>query len=164
MNEMLLTFGLEASLPLLNKGKVREIFSINETTLLFITTDRISAFDIVLNSSIPSKGAILTLFAHWAHVLTTALPYLRTHILALTLPPQIPPTLHPTYLGRSMQVRSLMPFKIEAIIRGRLRREIWDSYLINNTVYGSPLPPGFCEGETFPDGPIYTPSTKADAC
>ncbi|KAI4272491.1 MAG: hypothetical protein L6R38_006582, partial [Xanthoria sp. 2 TBL-2021] len=162
-NKLILSSNLESFLPLINKGKVRDIYSINPSTLLFVTTDRISAFDVALATGIPSKGAILTLVtAHWASVLTNAIPGLSTHVLTLNLPSQIPHALHTTYHHRSMQVRNLIPFKIEAIVRGYLTREAWDSYQKDGTVCGIRIPDGLKESEAFPDGPIYTPSTKAD--
>ncbi|KAL8750801.1 MAG: hypothetical protein Q9199_006834 [Rusavskia elegans] len=162
-NNLILSSNLESALPLINKGKVRDIYSINPSTLLFVTTDRISAFDVALANGIPSKGAILTLItAHWASVLENVIPGLSTHVLSLDLPSQIPPTLHTTYRHRSMQVRKLVPFKIEAIVRGYLTREAWDSYQKDETVCGIRIPSGLKESEAFPDGPIYTPSTKAD--
>ncbi|KAL8671421.1 MAG: hypothetical protein Q9168_004073 [Polycauliona sp. 1 TL-2023] len=150
-------------LPLVNSGKVRDIYEVNPSTLLLVTTDRVSAFDVALTNGIPNKGAILTLLtARWASVLTNAIPGLRTHILTLDLPPQIPLTLHNQYRNRSMQVRKLLPFKIEAIVRGYLTREAWDSYQKDGTVCGIAIPAGLKESQAFPDGPIYTPSTKAD--
>ncbi|KAL8977015.1 MAG: hypothetical protein Q9205_007099, partial [Flavoplaca limonia] len=124
----MLSSDLSSSLPLINKGKVRDIYSVTQSTLLIVTTDRVSAYDVALASAIPNKGAILTLLtAHWASILTKAIPDLRTHILTLDLPSQIPPTLHKTYRHRSTQVHKLLPFKIEAIVRGYLTREAWDS-------------------------------------
>ncbi|KAL8894563.1 MAG: hypothetical protein Q9192_004218 [Flavoplaca navasiana] len=153
---------LSSSLPLVNKGKVRDIYSVTPSTLLIVTTDRVSAYDVALASAIPNKGAILTLLtAHWTSILTKAIPDLRTHILALELPSQIPQSLHKTYNHRTTPVHKLLPFKIEAIVRGYLTREAWDSYQQNETVCGTPLPAGLKESQALPNGPIYTPSTKA---
>ncbi|KAI4257389.1 MAG: hypothetical protein L6R42_005696 [Xanthoria sp. 1 TBL-2021] len=162
-NNLLLASDLSSSMPLVNKGKVRDIYQVNPSTLLFITTDRISAFDVALANGIPFKGALLTLIsAHWSHILTNAIPGLRTHVLTLDLPTQIPHAQQNTYRHRSMQVHNLVPFKIEAIVRGYLTREAWDSYQKDGTVSGISIPAGLQESEAFPDGPIYTPSTKAD--
>ena len=162
-NRIVTASDLGSSLTLVNKGKVRDIYSVDATTLLFVTTDRISAFDVVLNSAITNKGAILTLMtAHWAQVLGSLLPKLRTHCLALGLPDSAPAPLQRLYWIRSMQVRKCRVFKIEAIVRGYLTREAWDSYRVDGTVCGIKLPEGLCEGEAFPHGPLYTPSTKAD--
>ncbi|KAI4268027.1 MAG: hypothetical protein LQ337_008073, partial [Flavoplaca oasis] len=160
---IMLSSDLSSSLPLVNKGKVRDIYSVTPSTLLIVTTDRVSAYDVALASAIPKKGAILTLLtAHWASVLTKAIPDVRTHIVTLSLPSHIPPTLHSTYNHRSTEVHKLLPFKIEAIVRGYLTREAWDSYQKDGTVCGIPLPAGLKESQALPSGPIYTPSTKAD--
>lgn len=162
-NEILLNTELEDCLPLVQKGKVRDIYSITGDKLLFVTTDRVSAFDVPLANGIPNKGLILTLLtAYWARTLTAEISALRTHFRTLVLPTEIPPSLHSRYGGRSMEVCSLQPFKIEAIVRGYLTREAWDSYQANGTVCGIPIQSGLREGDAFPNGPIYTPSTKAD--
>ncbi|KAL8677631.1 MAG: hypothetical protein Q9186_005966 [Xanthomendoza sp. 1 TL-2023] len=163
-NHLLLTSNLEQSMPLVSKGKVRDMYSVNTSTLLIITTDRISAFDVPLATGIPNKGAILTLLtAHWSQILSAKIPTLKTHFLTLNLPAQTPPHLHKKYHHRSMQVRKLLPLKLEAIVRSHLTCEAWDPYQINNTVCGIPIQPGLLENQAFPTGPIYTPSTKATA-
>ncbi|KAL8735154.1 MAG: hypothetical protein Q9166_001030 [cf. Caloplaca sp. 2 TL-2023] len=161
--DVLLTSDLSASLPLLSKGKGRDIHEVDESTLLIVTTDRVSAFDVVLDSAIPNKGASLTLMtAHWAKVLCEHYPGLRIHFLTLELPPQIPSALHDIYRHRSMQVRKLQPFKMEAIVHGHLTCEAWDSYQKDRTVCRIKMPEGLKKNQRFPDGPIYTPSTKAE--
>ncbi|KAL8798752.1 MAG: hypothetical protein Q9182_006413 [Xanthomendoza sp. 2 TL-2023] len=161
-NQLVLTSELGQSLALLSKGKVRDIYEVDLSTLLIVTTDRISAFDVILANGIPNKGAILTLLtAHWAKLLSAKIPTLSTHFSTLTLPSRIPPSLHKPYQHRSMQVRKLTPFPIEAIVRSHLTREAWDSYKLTTTVGGHPLPPGLLEGQPIPTGPLYTPSTKA---
>lgn len=150
-------------MTLLYSGKVRDVYEIDENTLLFVTTDRVSAYDVVLASAIPDKGALLTLLtAHWSRILCERLPNLRTHFLALGLPREMPKSLHDVYQNRAMQVQKLQVFKIEAIVRGYLTREAWDSYQVNGTVCGIQMRAGLREGQAFPGGPIYTPSTKAD--
>ncbi|KAL8769775.1 MAG: hypothetical protein Q9209_004391 [Squamulea sp. 1 TL-2023] len=163
-NGLLLTSNLRSVMPLIQKGKVRDVYEVDNKTLLFVTTDRVSAFDVVLVNGIPNKGAILTLLtAHWAEVLTKAIPGLRTHVVSLKLPSQIEDKSQYEYRYRSMQCRKLLPFKIEAIVRGYLTREAWDSYQVDGTVCGIEMPEGLVESQIFPSGPIYTPSTKADA-
>ncbi|KAG7007253.1 short chain dehydrogenase atnD [Physcia stellaris] len=160
--EPLITTDLASLFPLVNKGKVRDVYKLDEKTLFIVTTDRISAFDVNLATPIPQKGALLTLLtAHWAHILTTHLPHLRTHVHSLSLPPQLPSALHHAYLGRSMQVSQLRPFKIEAIVRAHLAYEAFNSYCCDDTVCGIPIEVVLDEGDAFPRGPIYTPSTKA---
>ncbi|KAL8735972.1 MAG: hypothetical protein Q9166_000534 [cf. Caloplaca sp. 2 TL-2023] len=154
---------LEDSLPLVARGKVRDLFKVNDETLLFVATDRISAYDVIMGRGIPNKGALLCLIAaHWFEVLSAAIPSLRTHFITLYLPPQIPANLRQHYQNRSMQVRKLEVFKIEAIVRGYITGSAWSSYKQNGTVCGIKIQPGLKESEAFPGGPIYTPSTKAD--
>ena len=154
---------LENSLPLVARGKVRDLYEINDATLLFVATDRISAFDVVMAQGIPNKGALLSLISvHWFEVLSAAIPSLRTHFITLDLPGQIPVELRPQYQDRCMQVRKLEVFKIEAIVRGYITGSAWSSYQKDGTVCGIQIQPGLNESEAFPEGPIYTPSTKAD--
>ncbi|KAI4244109.1 MAG: hypothetical protein L6R40_003093 [Gallowayella cf. fulva] len=161
-DSLILASDLAASMSLLSKGKVRDMYEVDNSTLLIVTTDRISAFDVALDTGIPNKGSILTILtAHWAKVLSEAIPDLRTHFVTLGLPPQIPSAQHDIYQHRSMQVHKLLPFKIEAIVRSHLTREAWCSYQVDSTVCGILIPSGLLEGQAFPDGPIYTPSTKA---
>ncbi|KAL8852359.1 MAG: hypothetical protein Q9221_002743 [Calogaya cf. arnoldii] len=154
---------LQGSLPLVARGKVRDLYKIDDETLLFVTTDRISAYDVVMAQGIPNKGALLSLITvHWFDVLSAAIPTLRTHFITLDLPEQIPVKFRTQYQNRSMQVRKLEVFKIEAIVRGYITGSAWSSYQKDGTVCGIPIQPGLKESEAFPQGPIYTPSTKAD--
>lgn len=151
------------SLPLVARGKVRDLYEINDSTLLFVTTDRISAYDVILSNGIPNKGTLLCLMtAHWFKVLSAAIPGLRTHFISLDLPPQVPANVRGQYQNRSMQVRRLEIFKIEAIVRGYITGSAWSSYKKHGTFVGIKIPPGLRESEAFPGGPIYTPSTKAE--
>ncbi|CAL8574562.1 Bifunctional purine biosynthetic protein ade1 [Xanthoria parietina] len=153
---------LQGSLPLVSRGKVRDIYKIDDQTLLFVTTDRISCHDVILARGIPNKGALLSLITvHWFEILSAAIPGLRTHFLTLDLPEQIPVNVRAQYQNRSMQVRKLEVFQIEAIVRGYITGSAWASYRKDGTVCGIPIQPGLKESEAFPDGPIYTPSTKA---
>ncbi|KAI4160086.1 MAG: hypothetical protein LQ342_006037 [Letrouitia transgressa] len=156
------TSNLSRSMHLLAQGKVRDLYEINDSTLLFVTTDRISAFDVVMGSVIPTKGSVLCLLSvHWFRVLSEKIPSLRTHFLTLELPPQIPSDLYDQYYNRCMQVRKFEIFKIEAIVRGYVTGSAWSSYKKDGTVCGIKIREGLQESEPFPDGPIYTPSTKA---
>ena len=165
MNNTTLTqLDLGASLKLIARGKVRDLYEIDNDTLLFIASDRISAYDVVMKNGIPGKGALLTLMSvHWFHVLGVALPDLSTHVITLGLPPQVPERLTIQLRKRSMQVRKLKVFPIEAIVRGYITGSAWKEYQKLGTVHGIPMPTGLQESEAFPGGPIYTPSTKADA-
>ena len=155
---------LKGSLPLIALGKVRDLYKIDEDTLLFVASDRISAYDVIMKNGIPGKGALLTLLsAHWFQILSTALPNLRTHFITFDLPSQIPQDLHDQLRGRSMQVRKLEVFPIEAIVRGYVTGSAWKEYQSKGTVHGLTVPAGLKESQEFPGGPIYTPSTKAEA-
>jgi len=137
-------------------GKVREVFDLGET-LLFVASDRISAFDVVLPDGIPDKGRVLTqLSLFWFdflkdvtrhHFLTTDLGELGKH--------------HPELRGRSMIVRKTKPMPIECVVRGYLAGSGWKEYQKSGTVCGIPLPKGLQESSELPT-PIFTPSTKAE--
>lgn len=98
----------------------------------------------------------------WFKILTDSVPGLRTHFLTLDLPPQIPASLRPVLQNRSMQVRKLRILPIEAIVRGYITGSAWKEYQKSGTVHGISIPAGLQESEAFPNGPIYTPSTKAE--
>ncbi|KAI4189885.1 MAG: hypothetical protein L6R41_001144 [Letrouitia leprolyta] len=151
------------ALPLVARGKVRDLYEIDASTLLFVTTDRISAYDVIMANGIPNKGSLLCLLtAHWFKILSEAIPNLQTHLITLELPSQIPTDAREQYRNRCMQVRKLDIFKIEAIVRGYITGSAWLSYKKDGTVSGIKIPPGLKESEAFPDGPLYTPSTKAE--
>ncbi|KAI4098564.1 MAG: hypothetical protein L6R37_006427 [Teloschistes peruensis] len=161
--QVLLNAELDACLPLLAQGKVRNIYQVNDGTILLVTTDRISAFDSIMSNGIPNKGCLLTLLtAYWSRLLPAAVPGLRTHLITLDLPKEISPSLRDQFINRSMQVQKLAPFKIEAIVRGYITGSAWKSYQADGTVCGIKIEPGLKESEAFPGGPIYTPSTKAE--
>ncbi|EEH23561.1 phosphoribosylaminoimidazolesuccinocarboxamide synthase [Paracoccidioides brasiliensis Pb03] len=163
MSEPITTSNLESILPLVARGKVRDLYEVNPHTLLFVATDRISAYDVIMENPIPNKGVLLTLLTtHWFKILSAAVPTLRTHFLTLDLPPQIPESLRPTLQTRSMQVRKLKVFPIEAIVRGYITGSAWKEYQTSGTVHGIKMPEGLKESQRFPDGAIYTPSTKAE--
>ncbi|KAL3454037.1 hypothetical protein BJX65DRAFT_83678 [Aspergillus insuetus] len=163
MVNTLTTTDLQGSLPLIARGKVRDLYEVDDKTLLFIATDRISAYDVIMENGIPEKGILLTLCTQkWFQILTDALPSLRTHFITLDLPPQIPASLRPVLQNRSMQVRKLRILPIEAIVRGYITGSAWNEYKTSGTVHGISVKAGLQESEAFPDGPIYTPSTKAE--
>ncbi|KAH8703924.1 hypothetical protein BGW36DRAFT_370231 [Talaromyces proteolyticus] len=161
--EALTTTDLHGILPLIARGKVRDLYEIDASTLLFIATDRISAYDVIMENGIPNKGILLTsCTSTWFRILQSAHPSLRTHFLTLSLPPSIPPSLRPALEGRSMQVRKYKIFPIEAIVRGYITGSAWKEYQAHGTVHGIKVAQGLKESQAFPDGPIYTPSTKAE--
>ncbi|EIT81211.1 phosphoribosylamidoimidazole-succinocarboxamidesynthase [Aspergillus oryzae 100-8] len=163
MSEALTNTDLQGALPLIARGKVRDLYDVDEKTLLFVATDRISAYDVIMENGIPEKGILLTLCTKtWFKILSDKIPSLRTHFLTLDLPPQIPESLRPVLQNRSMQVRKLKILPIEAIVRGYITGSAWNEYKKSGTVHGIKVAEGLRESEAFPDGPIYTPSTKAE--
>ncbi|PHH93010.1 hypothetical protein CDD83_2499 [Cordyceps sp. RAO-2017] len=154
-------------LPSLQKvasGKVRDLFALDSPDqLLFVASDRLSAFDVVMRNGIANKGAVLTLLsAHWFGVLAERVPGLRTHFLGLDVPaPLVTPDEARLLRHRSMRVRRLRVLKIEAIVRGYLAGSAWAEYQASGTVHGIPMPAGMRLAQPFPE-PIYTPSTKAE--
>ncbi|KAH7324321.1 hypothetical protein B0I35DRAFT_348778 [Stachybotrys elegans] len=155
-----------ASLPKLSQGKVRDLYSLpDEKTLLFVTSDRISAYDVILKNGVSSKGQILTLLsAKWFEVLAAGVPGLKHHFLQLGPPSTagvITAEERSMLRGRSMTVRRLKIFPVEAIVRGYVTGSAWAEYEKTQTIHGLPQPAGLARCEKLPQ-PIYTPSTKAE--
>lgn len=151
-----------SSLPKIASGKVRDLYNIDDKTLLFVTSDRISAYDVVIKNGVPGKGVVLTqLSKHWFNVLPDKVPGLKTHFLTTDMPAGIAPEEAEKIRGRSMQVRKLKVFPIEAIVRGYVTGGAWKEYVAKGTVHGIQIAPGLKECAAIPGGPIYTPSTKA---
>ncbi|KAK0390817.1 hypothetical protein NLU13_0320 [Sarocladium strictum] len=153
------------SLQKIASGKVRDLFSLPDpSTLLFVASDRVSAYDVVLASGIPNKGAILTLAsAHWFRVLSERIPGLRTHFLSLDVPDTVADAgVKEQLRNRTMLVKKLEVVKVEAIVRGYLTGSAWKEYQAKGTVHGLAMPEGLRLSEKFPEA-IYTPSTKAPA-
>ncbi|KAL8944712.1 MAG: hypothetical protein Q9216_000281 [Gyalolechia sp. 2 TL-2023] len=163
IDNVLMHTHLGATMPLVTRGKVRDLYRVDGSTLLFVTTDRISAHDRIMGNGIPNKGSLLCLMtARWFEILSEAISGLQTHFITLDLPAQIPADAREQYQDRCMQVRELEIFKIEAIVRGYITGSAWSSYEKDGTVCGIEIPPGLRESEAFPLGPLYTPSTKAE--
>lgn len=150
------------SLDRIASGKVRDLFALGDAnTLLFVASDRLSAFDVVMSNGIPNKGAILTLAsAHWFRVLLDHIPGLKTHFISLDVPSGLSEDEAKAIKNRSMQVRKLHVLKIEAIVRGYLTGSAWTEYQAKGTVHGLAVPEDMQLSQRFPE-PIYTPSTKA---
>ncbi len=148
------------SLKFLHRGKVRDIYAVDEDKLLIIQTDRISAFDVVLQSPIPGKGRVLTALSNfWFSKLGHIIPNHLTEI-----PPE---SLVSTgeleqVLNRAFVVKRLKPLPIEAIVRGYVVGSGWKDYQKTGEICGIKLPTGLQEASKIPDGAIFTPSTKAD--
>ncbi|KAI1340557.1 putative phosphoribosylaminoimidazole-succinocarboxamide synthase [Xylariaceae sp. FL0016] len=153
---------INLSLPLIARGKVRELHEVDDSTLLFSCTDRISAYDVILSNPVPLKGKILTqLAAYWFSILTKQIPGLKTHFKTLDPPSNLSPAEKDLIRGRSMQVKKLKVFPLEAIVRGYITGSAWKEYQKNGTVHGTSVQKGLKQCEAFPE-PLYTPSTKAE--
>jgi phosphoribosylaminoimidazole-succinocarboxamide synthase len=143
------------------QGKVRDIYDLGDT-LVFVATDRISAFDYVLGSGIPDKGRVLTqLSAFWFHETRAIVP---NHLLTLDVSAYPPPfARHASVLaGRSMLVTKTRPIPIECVARGYLSGSGWKEYAATGRVCGIDLPAGLRESDRLP-APIFTPATKAES-
>jgi len=148
------------SLPLLSRGKVRDIYDVDEDHMLIVTTDRLSAFDVVLPDAIPGKGAILTTVSNfWFDRTRHIIPnHLSDKSLAEVLPDEAERNM---IEGRGIVVRKLKPLPVEAIVRGYLIGSAWSDYQKTGTVCGIALPAGLRQAQQLPET-IFTPSTKAD--
>ena len=156
--EPLLTTDLGA-IPLIVRGKVRDIYDLGPGELLFIATDRISAFDHVLGSGIPDKGAILTqLSLFWFDFLRELVPNHVVTAHSSAYPAPLAPY-RDQLAGRSMIVRRAQMFPVECVARGYLSGSGWKDYQQTGTVCGIPLPPGLRESEQLPE-PLFTPAAK----
>ena len=164
-SQALTTIDLSASgLKKIATGKVREIFEIDRNTLLFVATDRISAYDVVLTNGVPGKGELLTqLSAHWFRLFRSKVPSLKDHMISTDLPSTLQGTDAATSLkGRSMQVRRYQIIPLESIVRGYITGSAWKEYQSHGTVHGITLPKGLKESQKL-DKALWTPSTKAEA-
>jgi phosphoribosylaminoimidazole-succinocarboxamide synthase len=147
------------SLPLLSRGKVRDIYAVGGDRLLIVTTDRLSAFDVVMPDPVPGKGAVLSrLSAFWFAQLAGIIPNHLTGVDPESL--FTDEAERAQVRGRAVVVPRLKPLPVEAIVRGYLVGSGWKEYRERGTVCGIPLPPGLAEAGRLPE-PIFTPSTKA---
>jgi phosphoribosylaminoimidazole-succinocarboxamide synthase len=148
------------SLPLIQRGKVRDIYAVGDAHLLIVTTDRLSAFDVILPDPIPGKGAILTATSNfWFAQMRDVID---NHLSELTLEEALPdPAEREQVAGRAIVVKKLQPLPVEAIVRGYLIGSGWKDYQKTGEVCGIKLPAGLQQAQQLPE-PIYTPSTKAD--
>jgi len=148
------------SLPLLNRGKVRDIYDVDEDHMLIVTTDRLSAFDVILPDPIPGKGAILTAVSNFWFDKTQHI--IANHLTDKTLDEVLPDAAErKTIEGRGIVVRKLNPLPVEAIVRGYLIGSGWNDYQETGAVCGIALPEGLQQAQQLPEA-IFTPSTKAD--
>ena len=147
------------ALPLLGRGKVRDLYAVGDA-LLLVATDRISAFDHVLGTGIPGKGKILTQISlFWFDLLSDVVP---NHLITADVS-EFPAELQPyadQLEGRSMLVKRAAMFPVECVARGYLAGSGWREYQAGETVCGIPLPQGLLDGSRLPE-PLFTPATKS---
>ena len=147
-------------LKLLKRGKVRDVYDLGEH-LLMVTSDRISAFDVVMPNPVPDKGRILTQISlFWFDIMQ---PLIENHVVASEVK-QYPEMCQPyadALQGRSMLVKKAQPLPIECIVRGYISGSGWKEYTDSGSVCGIALPEGLKESQQLPE-PIFTPSTKAE--
>ena len=151
-------------LPLVRRGKVREVYEVDQETLLIVTSDRISAYDVVMREPVPVKGAVLTqISAFWFRQLSDITP---NHFLTadtgeiIERMPQLAAH-RDQVVGRAMLVRRTNPVMFECVVRGYLAGSAWKEYKESGTLVGEPLPEGLVESSKL-DPPIFSPATKAE--
>jgi phosphoribosylaminoimidazole-succinocarboxamide synthase len=149
------------SLPLLMRGKVRDVYAVGADHLLIVTTDRLSAFDVVMPDPVPGKGAVLTAVSNFWFAFTRGI--IANHLAGLTLAEVLPdPRERARVEGRASIVKRLKALPVEAIVRGYLIGSGWKDYQASGAVCGIALPSGLRLAERLPE-PIFTPSTKGEA-
>jgi phosphoribosylaminoimidazole-succinocarboxamide synthase len=153
---------LETKLPnLYARGKVRDTYDVGDDRLLMVTTDRISAFDVVLPNGIPDKGAVLTqLSAFWFEKTAGIIPNHLLRMIDAGGAPNLPLAVPPEFTGRAMLVRKAERVDIECVARGYISGSAWVEYQETGSVCGVELPKGLRESDQLPQ-PIFTPATKA---
>jgi phosphoribosylaminoimidazole-succinocarboxamide synthase len=154
----------ELPLPRIGRGKVRDIYAVGDDRLLLVTTDRISAFDVVMAETIPMKGAVLTQVSAWwfgqlngvvpHHMISADADEIISEVLALR-------DQHAAIAGRAMLCRRTEVFPIECVIRGYLSGSAWKEYAQHGTLAGEKLPPGLVESAKL-EPAIFSPATKAE--
>ena len=148
------------SLKLINSGKVRDIYDVDRDHMLIVTTDRISAFDVVLPDPIPGKGAVLTALSNFWFDRTKTV--IANHLTAIKLADVLPdPVEREPIEGRGIVVKKLRPLLVEAVVRGYIIGSGWKDYLKTGAICGIKLPAGLQQAAKLPQA-IFTPSTKAE--
>jgi phosphoribosylaminoimidazole-succinocarboxamide synthase len=148
------------SLPLVGRGKVRDIYAVGDDKLLIVTTDRLSAYDVILPTPIPEKGHVLTDLANfWFDKLSAIVP---NHLTGIDPETVVEPGEREQVRGRSIVVKRLETIPVEAVVRGYLEGSGWKEYQESGSVCGIRLPPGLKRASKLPH-PIFTPATKAEA-
>lgn len=147
------------SLPLLARGKVRDMYAMGDDKLLIIATDRISAFDVILDDPIPGKGQVLKeLTDFWLEKLAHVLP---NHSTGINPEDVVAPNERDQVVGRAVVVKLLKPIMVEAVARGYLIGSGWKDYQASGSVCGIQLPAGLKQAGKLPE-PLFTPAAKAE--
>lgn len=152
-------------LPLLRRGKVRDVYVVDDDRVLLVTSDRVSAFDVVMRELVPHKGAVLTQLTTWwlrqfegevaHHLLSSDVDEIIAAIPALGMHRDV-------LAGRTMLCRRTTVFPVECVVRGYLAGSAWKEYRAHGTLAGEALPSGLRESDRF-DPPIFSPATKAES-
>ena len=147
------------SLPLLSKGKVRDVYAVGDDKLLMITTDRLSAFDVVMGQPIPEKGVVLNQMANfWFDKLASVIP---NHLTGIAPESVVSADELEQVRGRAVVAKRLKPILVEAVVRGYLAGSGWKDYQETGKVCGITLPEGLENAQKLPE-PIFTPAAKAE--
>lgn len=150
-----------SNLELVRKGKVREVYKVDKNSFLLVASDRISAFDVIMNEIVPNKGVILNLISNYWFQKTQSI--IDNHVISI-FPSEYPKNCKEyseILSGRSMLVKKTTPLPIEFVVRGYLAGSGWKEYQKSSTVCGIPLPSGLQEFDKLPE-PIFTPASKND--
>src|SRR5688500_18240599 len=139
--------------PLVRRGKVRDVYDVGDDRLLIVATDRISAFDVVMNQPIPSKGAVLTAVTRWW--LVQGGVFAPNHLLLADYAD------FAELKDRAMLVRKTQPLAFECVVRGYISGSAWSEYRQSATLAGEPMPRGLRESDRLSE-PIFSPATKAE--
>ena len=161
MNAMLAS---DLPLPRIGRGKVRDIYAVGDDRVLLLTTDRISAFDVVMAETIPMKGAVLTqISAWWFRQLEGVVPHHMISADADEIIEHVPALKdhRADIVGRAMLCRRTTVFPVECVIRGYISGSAWKEYAASGTLAGEQLKDGLVESEKL-DAPIFSPATKAE--
>ena len=147
------------SLPLLSQGKVRDVYAVGDNKLLMVTTDRLSAFDVVMGQPIPEKGVVLNQMANfWFDRLANVIP---NHLTGIDPESVVPANEVDQVRGRAVVAKRLKPILVEAVVRGYLAGSGWKDYKETGKVCGIALPTGLENAQKLPE-PIFTPAAKAE--
>jgi phosphoribosylaminoimidazole-succinocarboxamide synthase len=147
-------------LTLLSRGKVRDIYDLGDS-LLMVATDRISAFDVIMDQPVPGKGKILTqMTLYWLNQVSD---FVNTHLISADVGafPEVCQPYKTALNGRSLWIKKATPVPFECVVRGYLAGSGWKEYCVNGRVCGIPLPEGLRESEKL-ESPVFTPATKAE--